>query len=110
MAEIVFVEINDNNIIVGVHSDDIPSALLPAGYSTVKKTVEDPAGLVGQNVSVIDETLDKRVAYGELAQADAMRLQLKQLSIELDLQERLTEDTTATQAEFDTLKALYEAL
>lgn len=110
MAEVVFVEINDNNIIVGVHSDDIPSAFLPTGYSTVQKTVEDPAGLVGQNVSVIDETLDKRVAYGELPEADAMRLKLKQFSIELDLKERLNEDTTATQADFDALKALYEAL
>lgn len=40
----------------------------------------------------------------------ALREKLRELSIELDLQTRLAEDTTATQNEFDQLKAQYIAM
>lgn len=39
-----------------------------------------------------------------------IRLQLLELSNELDLQVRMSESTTATQAEFDALKTTYEGL
>lgn len=112
MAKIKYAEVNNSNIIVGVHSDDIPAGLLPTGYSTVAlpEDTVDPSGLVGQTADKINETIDKRVVLNELTEAETLRLQLKQLSIELDLQERLAEDTTATQAEFDAIKAAYEAL
>lgn len=111
MAKIKYAEVNDSNIIVGVHNYEIPAGSLPTGYTIVDiEGVEDPSGLVGQNVSVIPETLDKRVVLNQLTDAEELRLQLKQLSIELDLQARLAEDTTATQAEFDALKLAYEAL
>ncbi len=111
MAKIKYAEVNDSNIIVGVHNYLIPAASLPTGYTIIDiEGVEDPSGLVGQNVSVINETLDKRVVLNQLTQAEELRLQLKQLSIELDLQTKLGEYTTDTQAEFNALKAQYEGL
>ncbi|QQV91597.1 hypothetical protein Peternella1_61 [Winogradskyella phage Peternella_1] len=112
MAKIKYAEINDSNLIIGVHSDDIPAALLPTGYSTVRldDDIEDPSGLVGQTTDKITEPKAKREVINELSESESMRLQLKQLSIELDLQARLSEDTTTTQAEFDALKLQYEAL
>ncbi|MBU2923072.1 hypothetical protein KO504_17110 [Winogradskyella psychrotolerans] len=99
-------------MIIGVHSDDIPAALLPTGYSTVRldDDIEDPSGLVGQTVDKITEPKSKREVLNELSESDSLRLQLKQLSIELDLQNRMGEDTTATQADFDALKLQYESL
>lgn len=43
-------------------------------------------------------------------QKNDLRDQLRALSIELDLQTRMGESTTATQASFDAKKAAYEAL
>ena len=109
MAEIVFLEVNTNtNIIVGVHSEDIPPDNLPNGYSTVQKEVEDPIGLVGQDLAIADLEIDKRVTLADLTLAEIQRIELRRLSIELDLQVRMGENTAATQAEFDALKNLYQ--
>jgi hypothetical protein len=109
MGKIVFVEIDDNNIIVGVHSDAIPSASLPSGYTLVEKEdLEEPSGLVGQNASVIDETIDKRTTLDPLTDKERQRIELRRLSIELDLMVRLGEDTAVIQSEFDALKLIYE--
>lgn len=110
MAKIKYAEINNSGVIVGVHTDDIPAANLPTGWSTVEldDTVEDPSGLVGQAADKITETKDKRVQLNQLSQAEELRLQLKRLSAELDLKTRLGEDTTDTQADFDAVKLQYE--
>ena len=109
MAEVVFIEHNVSNIIVGVHYQEINENTLPSNHAIIEAEVEEPEGLVGLNISLITEGLDKRPST-ELSQQDILRSELKTLSIELDLMERLSEDTTAKQAEFDTKKAQYEAL
>ena len=62
----------------------------------------------GTNKLVKDST-----KYNDLIRSNSkedLRLQLKDLSIEIDLQERMGEDTTATQADFDAKKTQYDAL
>lgn len=110
MAEIKWLELNASNIIVGVHSHEIPAGLLPEGYSCVQETVEQPSSLLGLNISEIDTIPKDRPLLFDLTLAEKYRNQLRVLSIELDLMARLDEDTTAKQAEFDALKTLYEAL
>jgi len=111
MAKIKYAEVNSSNVIVGVHNYEIPAAYLPTGYSLIDiEGVQDPTGLVGQTADKITETLDKRVILNQLSEADALRLQLKKLSTELDLKTKLGEDTTATQAEFDGVKLEYDNL
>lgn len=108
MAKVMHAEIDNNSIIVGIHSDAIPAANLPTGYTSQEIEVEDPNGLLGQHSSLISETVDKRAPFGIPTDQEVRRTALKNLSIELDLQERMGEDTTNTQAEFDALKAVYE--
>ncbi|MBV7268355.1 hypothetical protein [Winogradskyella luteola] len=108
MAEVVYIEINGNNIIVGVHSEDIANALLPQNHNVIEAEVEEPEGLVGLDASFITETLDKRPDPVDSTLAELQRGQLRRLSIELDLMVRLGEDTTAKQAEFDALKNTYQ--
>lgn len=110
MAQIVYVEVDNNNLIVGVHKEDIPPSRLPQGFSTIKKTVEDPISLLGLDVARIDDAPNARKQLFQLTESETFRNQLKQLSIELDLMQRLGEDRTTKQAEFDALRLQYEAL
>lgn len=110
MAEIVYVQINGTNIIVGVHSEALNESLLPDGHTVVQKTVDDPQGLVGLPDSLIDETIDKRPDNDAITPKALLRQELKQLSNEIDLMERLEEQTTDIQADFDAKKAIYETL
>lgn len=108
MAKVVFIEIDNNNIVVGVHNRAIEAVRLPSGYTQLEREVEDPSGLVGQNANKIDESISKRVNLDPLTDKERQRIELRRLSIELDLMVRLGEDTTVVQSDFDDLKVLYE--
>lgn len=110
MAQIVFIEINDSNIIVGVHSHEPESKFVPPTHSIQEATVEDPQGLLGLPSTDIDTPPESRTKIGEPTLKENQRAELKRMSIELDLMEKLEEDTTALQAEFDALETAYNAL
>lgn len=110
MAEVTFVQIDDSNIIVGVHSVSPNLALLPAGHTIVQKTTEDPQSLVGIPDSLIDEDQDKRPLVGVISEKELLRSELKRLSIEIDLAQRMSESTTALQDDFDAKKIIYDGL
>jgi len=109
MAQIGYIQIDENNIMVGWHSD-VPSEL-PNGHSlTNKVTKEDPIGLLGLPDSDIDIEPSKRVVLGEKTVKELLRLELLAISNELDLMARMSEDTTTLQANFDTKKSTYQGL
>ena len=110
VLETVFVEIDDTNTIIGIHSDTISTKDLPVGNSVVEKTVEDPQGLLGLPDSQIDFTPAQRTPISVPTSEDDQRAELKNLSNELDLMVRLGEDTTTVQADFDAKKTTYNAL
>lgn len=110
VLETVFVEIDDTNTIVGIHSDTIDSKDLPAGYSIVAKTIEDPQGLLGLPDSQIDTAPGSRTVIAVPTTKEGQRAELKNLSDELDLMVRLGESTTTVQADFDAKKTIYNAL
>lgn len=91
--------------------------VIPVGFIEITESKYD--GFLDQisvNPYVVYDIQKNTLIADEAALADAqaagdlsvLRSSLRRLSIELDLQTRLGEDTTATQAEFNTLMAEYQ--
>ena len=110
MAQVTFIQVDENNLIVGVHTDEPNADLIPSNHSIVEATVSDPSGLLGLPDSDILVKPENRTKIGEPTDKQNQRAVLKNMSNELDLMTRLGEDTTVKQAEFDGLKATYNAL
>ena len=108
MAQVTFIEINGDGIIVGIH-DTNPSAL-PEGHSIEEKTVIDPLGLLGLSVTQIDTLPEDRIKINVLSEKELLRSKLKDMSLELDFKTRMGEDTTDLLADFNRDKVLYDAM
>lgn len=109
MAQVGYLEINESNIMVGWHT--VAPRSIQDGHSlTGLVTKEDPIGLLGLPDTQIDLEPDKRDVIGTVPEKVLLRNELRTLSIEIDLMERLNEDTTDIQAQFDAKEAIYNSL
>lgn len=111
MAEVkelenVYLEI-EKGVIIAYHSDMVDENILPTGNTLVSAQVEDPATLLGLTTRYIDLDITERPVQNTIPETDVLRAKLKSLSIEIDLAEKLKENTDTLQAQFLDLETQY---